>query len=117
MELPHFTCTNCRCWNGTAKGRTECRACGAPAPTVETSGVVELRAALRVALVQYDAMAETLTRTQDRCTGLLDVSRAAKRLVDANPSHGSAFVKLSALADLRGEVAKLRDIETALGVT
>ena len=68
---------------------------------------LELIAAIRILSADLETMLGTLERVQDRCSSLLDVSRAAKRLVDGAGS----------LEELEGEVAKLRELEAKLGVT
>jgi hypothetical protein len=122
-QLPGFTCANCKTWNCFAADHKTCRVCDTPTPTVEGAGRLELITALRILSVSHDAMAETLRRCQERCTQMLDVARAAKRLVDARSQVCDANrLKLSLeessgedeplFADeLDHEVAKLRALE------
>ena len=73
-----------------------------------------MMAALRVVTAYHDTMAETLARTTERCSGMLDVARAAKRLVDRlemAPGAVEAYIE-----ELRKEVVELRKIEAAMGV-
>ena len=125
-SLPHFLCGSCQAWNGLDKPRSQCRNCGAPAPTMGTAGVPELMAALRVVTAYHDDMVETLARTTERCSGMLDVARAAKRLVDVLESapemrpnvaidSGSvealAIILAPYIEDIRKEVGTLRTLE------
>ena len=74
-------------------------------------------AALRVVTMHHDAMVETLARTTERCSGLVDVARAAKRLVDRLEMAPGAVEALAPyIEELRKEVVELRKIEAAMGV-
>ena len=82
-----------------------------------TAGVPELIAALRVVTAYHDDMVETLARTTERCSGMLDVARAAKRLVDRLEMAPGAVEALAPyIEELRKEVVELRKIEAAMGV-
>ena len=89
-------------------------------------------AALRVVTAYHDDMVETLARTTERCSGMLDVARAAKRLVDVLESapemrpnvaidSGSvealAIILAPYIEDIRKEVGTLRALEGEMAVT
>ncbi len=85
----------------------------------------ELVTAVRILSTLHDEMAATLTRTQERCTQMLDVARAAKRFADAEHAHResvssgassyqTAMDVIAAGKDIEREVAKLRALEGQL---